>query len=375
MGETAIPFDMEAVVNMSAREIPGASARRAMSPWKALLKWTLFAVVLIFVVRYGYQQWQQMDFSAIRWSPAWLLLALVLYFVAWIPSAWVWWWLMRAAGQSVRFYPALRAHFCGHLGKYAPGKALALIIRTAMIRGPGISGAFAVLLGTVETLIVMATGLLVLVVLLPLVLAWGDGTELTRLLPLLGHLQELPVTIQLGITGGLLLLALLSAPLAALLLTRLVRRISRRYNIPMNGQASESDPGKLTVKVTSRTMLVCGTAGGVVWLLNGLCLGCVLAGMNLPPVSMLDPLLWICAVAGATSLGFVVLFAPGGLGVREAVLVALLQISPAIDPAHAVLAAVLLRLVSLLSEVMFAGILYALPEAPGRKASLDREER
>lgn len=170
--------------------------------------------------------------------------------------------------------------------------------------------------------------------------------------------------IQLGISGGLLLLALLSAPLGALLLTRLVRRISRRYNIPINGNGNGADSGKVTVRVTSRTMLVCGSAAGVVWLLNGLCLGCVLAGMNLYPVSLLDPLLWICAVAGATSLGFVVLFAPGGLGVREAVLVALLQISPAIDPAHAVLAAVLLRLVSLLSEVVFAGVLYGLPEAP-----------
>ncbi len=333
-------------------------AQRAAVSWKPLLKWLLFTIVLIFVAKYGYRQWQQMDFSAVRWEPQWLFVAIVLYFIGWIPSAWAWWWLLHAAGQRIPFYPALRAHYCGHLGKYAPGKALALIIRAAMVREHGVSAAFAALLGTVETLVTMATGLLVLIALLPLVLALGDASALVRLFPVLKMFLALSFVEQTLVSLGVLLLAILAAPLSARVLTRLVRRISRRYNIPIGPAGSPSDA---VLKLNTRTLLICGTAATVCWVVNGLSLGCVLAGMSLPPTSLLDPLLWICAVAGATSLGFVVLFAPGGLGVREAVLVALLQISPGIDASLAVVIAVLLRIVSLLSELVFAGVLYWFP--------------
>ncbi|MEZ5947815.1 MAG: lysylphosphatidylglycerol synthase domain-containing protein [Planctomycetaceae bacterium] len=304
-------------------------AQRAAVSWKPLLKWLLFTIVLIFVAKYGYRQWQQMDFSAVRWEPQWLFVAIVLYFIGWIPSAWAWWWLLHAAGQRIPFYPALRAHYCGHLGKYAPGKALALIIRAAMVREHGVSAAFAALLGTVETLVTMATGLLVLIALLPLVLALGDASALVRLFPVLKMFLALSFVEQTLVSLGVLLLAILAAPLSARVLTRLVRRISRRYNIPIGPAGSPSDA---VLKLNTRTLLICRHGSDAAcWVVNGLSLGCVLAGMGLPPTSLLDPLLWICAVAGPLRWGSWCCSVPGGLGVREAVLVALLQISPGID--------------------------------------------
>ena len=56
--------------------------------------------------------------------------------------------------------------------------------------------------------------------------------------------------------------------------------------------------------------------------------------------------------------GFLALFAPGGVGVREGVLIEVLQVQPAIDARHAVAAAFLLRLVGLVSEVVVAAVLY-----------------
>ncbi|MCA8988472.1 MAG: hypothetical protein KDA78_12555 [Planctomycetaceae bacterium] len=99
---------------------------------------------------------------------------------------------------------------------------------------------------------------------------------------------------------------------------------------------------------------------GLGWILNACSLGCVLVGIG-QTVSLSDLPVWICAAAGSTSLGFLVLFAPGGLGVRDALLMGLLQMCTPIATAHIVVIAVLVRLVSLISELLFALLLYLVP--------------
>jgi glycosyltransferase 2 family protein len=61
------------------------------------------------------------------------------------------------------------------------------------------------------------------------------------------------------------------------------------------------------------------------------------------------------AVALATVAGFVVAVMPGGLGVREGVLMSAL--APALGPARSVVAALLLRLVWVAAELIAAAVL------------------
>ena len=56
----------------------------------------------------------------------------------------------RAAGLSI----------IGHLGKYVPGKAMVVILRAGMIRGPGVDAPLAVVSVFFETLTMMAVGAL-----------------------------------------------------------------------------------------------------------------------------------------------------------------------------------------------------------------------
>ena len=44
---------------------------------------------------------------------------------------------LRVLGQSVSLPLALRAYYIGQLGKYVPGKALVVILRAGLVRGPG----------------------------------------------------------------------------------------------------------------------------------------------------------------------------------------------------------------------------------------------
>lgn len=64
-------------------------------------------------------------------------------------------------GQRPWKRASLRAYFVGHLGKYVPGKALVVVIRTALIRSRRVDATVAATSVFVETLTLMAVGALV----------------------------------------------------------------------------------------------------------------------------------------------------------------------------------------------------------------------
>jgi uncharacterized membrane protein YbhN (UPF0104 family) len=84
----------------------------------------------------------------------------------------------------------------------------------------------------------------------------------------------------------------------------------------------------------------------------------------------IEPSVWpvvIASVALATVSGFVIAVMPGGLGVREGVLMATL--GPAVGAEMAVIAAIALRLTWVLAEVIAAGALTIFQPRPMKAVS------
>ena len=52
-----------------------------------------------------------------------------------LPMWWFWYRTLQAFGQAPEGLSSLRAFFIGHLGKYVPGKAMVVVLRTALVRG------------------------------------------------------------------------------------------------------------------------------------------------------------------------------------------------------------------------------------------------
>lgn len=78
------------------------------------------------------------------------------------------------------------------------------------------------------------------------------------------------------------------------------------------------------------------------WICHALSLGCVLQAISDAPFSGNSFPRWLAATTVSTVGGFVVLIAPGGLGVREGLLIEALKDQPEISPSTAVIAAGLL---------------------------------
>ncbi|HET6326822.1 MAG TPA: lysylphosphatidylglycerol synthase domain-containing protein [Planctomycetaceae bacterium] len=317
-----------------------------MSRLRTLLKWTLFAVVLAYVGRHGYRLWQQSDVRTplTAESALWLLLSAVLYAVSWLPSVWFWRELMRALGGRPNFADAARAYYCGSLGKYVPGKAMVLVLRGSLMNSRGCAGRTAAITAAYETLTMMGTGLLVGLLLAPLP-DWVPARNQSWLVPVV------------------VLAVLVALPVIARLLGWAVIKMSPPDLVELN-RVSESENPSAESRLAIPTWLVgAGCAAFLVsWAIQGLSLGMTLCAVG-EPLRWHDWPLWSGAMALSTSLGFAVLFAPAGLGVREGILLGILT-QAGVDAHAAVAVTVLSRFVSFFSDVLVAALCY--PTIRGR---------
>jgi len=317
------------------------SSRRLV--WE-IVKWSLCLLVVVFVIRRALLLWRDEGIQQVHFSfesSGWLALSGGVYVAGWLPSVWFWQQLMRSLGGRVRFADSARAYYCGHLGKYVPGKVTVLVIRAALIKDRGSPAGPAALTAAYETVVMMGVGLAVGVALLPMMF-----TETSTHAPPVwsGRLIKLPFLAPILIVAlGVLLLPLLSR-----LLTQIaVRMASTKVN-------REGRSVRIGTKLLARGMLAL-VAG---WSLHGLSLGLTLRAVTAAPLDLGQWPVWVAAVSLATSVGFVVIFAPGGLGVREELLMEVLRIQPDVGPQQAVAAAFLLRLVWLVAEIVAAVVLY-----------------
>jgi uncharacterized membrane protein YbhN (UPF0104 family) len=323
--------------------------------WPAL-KWGMFLVVLVFVVRHGWHLWTgfKQHGSPIKWG--WLLLATATSLAAWIPSLWFWRQLMAALGATAPWLQTARAYYCGHLGKYVPGKGMAIVIRSALLKDCQVPGTTAALTVTIEALTWMWVGSLVAIALYPTLKpglpAWIAGTA------------DHPV-LRWSIFAGVAC----TGPIVYALMMRSHGPLANWFHGSTRASPAATGP---SASHSIFAIWFTGTIGFVAsWWLQGLTLGLTIQAVSPQQWNWADWPFWTGTAAVALVGGFVVIFAPGGLGVREGLLMELLEHQ--LGPHEAVLVALLLRGVSLAGEILVSIALYygiaGRPQAGRDKAS------
>jgi uncharacterized membrane protein YbhN (UPF0104 family) len=308
-----------------------------------LLKAAVLVAVFWFVGSTLQMAVDKLTASDWRLSPATIGLAAIFYVAGLLPAGIYWWWLMKRLHQPVPPLAALRAYFVGHLGKYVPGKAMVVVLRAGMAKSAGADVALATITVLIETLTMMACGAALSLVLVAALVPPDWKVVLAAALAV--------------VTGG---------PTLPPLLNRLLWRWEQRGGAAPEPKTEPTDlesgprlsPSPSTAAIGWRAMGIGWAAMLALWLMLGLSLASILSG--LAPGLPLGPrgcLLAIAAVALATVAGFLSLF-PGGLLVRELILLDLL--APQVGEPTALVAAVLLRLVWLVSELVVSGGLYLL---------------
>ena len=271
----------------------------------------------------------------------WLVPAAIFYLIGWLPSAWFWRALLGQMHQKPGWYATVRAYFVGHMGKYVPGKALVLVIRGALLKDHGANPVLAGLTAAYETLVSMSTGAAIAVALAPTVIPQSLWEKLPAACQ---FLRQQPYLVPVAVA----IATFASTPFSAWLFTKVGRKA-----IPRTTEAGVATG--ITGRLVSQGVII--TSLG--WICHAMSLGCVLQSVSDLPIDLSLFPIWLASVAGSTFLGFVVLIAPGGLGVREWVLIETMKDQPLIGAERAIVAAGLLRIVWFVAELGAAAVLYA----------------
>ncbi len=317
-----------------------------------VFKWILCLLVILFVGKRALDLWKSSPDQVLTIHYHWLVLSGIIYLLGWIPSVWFFQKLLFRAGGKVSMLESARAYYCGHLGKYIPGKALVLVIRASLVTHSGVPGRVAGLMAAYETLVMMGAGAALSVALFPFFFNQDLITILPEFLqsvfthPQAQHVLNsswlLPVAV--------IIISILLLPLIAKLFSFAANKMSQ--SVPQENADSSVQP------IDARFLLIGLLIFVLSWCMMGLSLGLILKGVGGENWNWSDIPMWTGVVSLATVVGFVAIFAPGGVGVREGILIGILSQQVFIGEKSAVAAAFLLRVVWLLAEVSLSGILY-----------------
>jgi glycosyltransferase 2 family protein len=250
--------------------------------------------IVFFAIRALVRNWDQLRSQPLEWQlqPGWLLLSLVLIWLIYVLLIFAWRRMLIGWGQQLDGWTAARIWVLSSLGKYIPGKVWAVAGMALLSQRAGVA-AWA------------ATGSAVVMQ----VLAIGTGAAVAGLAG--AHALE---SAKPGARFGLVLLiagAIISVGL--LLWPPFLRRLLR---LATPQPPSEPQPAGQGIVIGVATNVVAWAGYGLaLWLL----------ARGLLPTSGLGLRLAIAVFTASYLAGFLALFAPGGIGVREGLFILMLQ--------------------------------------------------
>jgi uncharacterized membrane protein YbhN (UPF0104 family) len=297
----------------------------------------------------------------------WLVPAALLYLGGMSLSALYWRRLLIRLGQKPPFVATFRAYFIGHLGKYVPGKALTLVLRAVLLRRSGVSAGLAGMTSFYEVLVTMTAGAVVAAFLFLVLAGFTPG------MPETGHwhrlwadFREHKVPTVPPHSGAIVVVAVaLNVLLLVPIVPGVFNRLANRLSLPFRNSSVALPPIRLSYLIEGLLLTSMG------WPLLGIALGLALeavpgAGLtwDAPTIAYLTAVMALSYVAA-----FVILIAPGALGVREVFLTLLLtpgliarsEMNPIDARGKVLLAVLLLRLAWTTAELVTVGVLSALP--------------
>jgi len=333
------------------------------------LKALLALAILVAIGRQFVRDLSRPELWQRQLHPGWLVLSAVLYLLGLAFSAVYWYRLLVALGQRPSFLGSIRAHYVGQMGKYLPGKAWALFLRSNLVRSPSTRVGVAVLTSFYEVFITMSAGALLAAILFGLqagdLSSPADWHVFRRIWQIFqgGEAEAARVDPHALSLLALLLVLAIGIPSLPPVFNRLVQRLT----LPFRQEESGAVP---TPRVTSTLEGLALTPG--CWLLMGASLWAALQAAGVGAIwSWENWSRYTAFLALAYVSGFVIVFLPSGLGAREALLVLVLvpdigqRLRLGAEEARplATLTVLLLRLVWTAAELVTVAALYWLPVA------------
>lgn len=334
------------MIQVRGPEIEKADQKKRVKLWivRGFRSVILIAVLLglTAATRRCLQELREQKFSLTSVDGLGFLTACFWYGLGMLPCWAYWHRILKAMGQKPTCLESFRAFFIGQLGKYVPGKATVVALRADWVGSertrlpPAATSVF------IETLTMMAV---------------GGGLSCTYLIVVpQQHITGVPLGPNTLAALALALMFVSGVPIWPPLFRKLVVMVGVKRADPEIESALKG--------IDLRLLLTGWLLNLLAWACWGMSLLMILRSLPDTTASWSDWPLLTASVALAMVAGFLSLI-PGGLGVREMVILSLLA---PYGGTVALVSAVMLRLAWLLTEVLCAIILYI-----GRWIPFDRD--
>lgn len=259
-------------------------ARRTV---RGLLQMALLGFVLWYVRAHWSEYEHVFQQAHPQWAP--VLQATFLVIIAYVALIQTWRQVVVAWGERLTFKDAMRIWFVSNLGKYVPGKVWSIAAMGTLAQEVGISPMAAVGSSVVVQLVNLVTGFGVFFI------AGARAMEV-----------PLAAAVAVVLLGGTLAVS----PWLLPVMVRTVNRLTgRQVRVPM---------------LPPRAIWWAGVGTTTAWVLYGLAFQFFAAGISAGEAggSAGD---WTAVFIGPYLLGFIAVFSPGGIGVREFAMAEALQ--------------------------------------------------
>ncbi|HMA03356.1 MAG: lysylphosphatidylglycerol synthase transmembrane domain-containing protein [Gemmatimonas sp.] len=255
-----------------------------------VLQLALAAIIVALVVRRIVAEWGAVTLALDQARPNWLALCasglVVLATYAVLIETWR--VVLRGWQHDIPFLDAARIWTISNLGKYLPGKVWSITALAVMSREYGVTAAEGATASVLVTLINTLIGFAVAII---------TGASLLRLSPL--------VVIVIAVMA----IAVLASPSALPTLGVVAGRVFKREIVlrPLD----------------HRVLLSAGALTCIAWLMYGVAFWLFTKGvLGAAPGALRD---YVAVFAGSYLIGFVAIFSPAGVGVREGAMALALQ--------------------------------------------------
>jgi len=267
--------------------------------WR-VLQIALAAIVIVLVVLKLAAEWGAVKLALDQARPNWLALAAsgVIVLATYAILIETWRVLLRGWQHDIPFIDAARIWTISNLGKYLPGKVWSITALVVMTREYGVSAAESATASVLVTLVNTIVGFAVAII---------AGASLLRL-------PAWSVYLIAAIAMGVL-----ASPSALPMLGALLGRVLKREIVLR--------------PLAHRVLMIAAALTAIAWVMYGVAFWLFTLGvLGCAPGALRD---YIAVFAGSYLLGFVAIFSPAGVGVREGTMgIALERAGFAIGPAY-----------------------------------------
>jgi glycosyltransferase 2 family protein len=286
--------DARTAVVVDTQLSPNRGVQSRFKPLITITKLLIIAAIFFYIIRYLNSNWDQLKSLNIHLNYGYVLLSFIAMKLAWVTTAWSWGKTLEAFGYKLRYRDIYTIYFRSMPAKYLPGKVWQLAGSTYVAAQKGVPeganiGSF--LIGQAYS-VLSGVALIIGALVFGVIKKSGQDFAFFRW-------TAIPILI--------ILIILIIRPVLMERMMNLVLPIFKRQ--------------KVNIYIKISTSLWLFLAFLIPWFIFGLSFWLLVHALVQISFSLFIPLTVI--LTAGTVIGFLAIFAPGGIGVKEASIAAL----------------------------------------------------